>query len=138
MALVDVNLVVLVLCVMAIQKNGMGVPASPSGVFRLRFAPVPPKKAGGTSLQPPNARGPVQLSVLYPRSTWGGFEVPFGRSLPTGRDRPQVHFLESTTEKSPDATCGAVQADTPLRYVTAFKSTFLKSATKKHACHVWC
>ena len=23
--------------------------------------------------------------------------------------------------KSPDATCGAVQADTPLRYVTAFK-----------------
>ena len=44
--LVDENLVVdmVVLCVMAIQQKGMGVPASPSGVFRLRFAPVPPKR----------------------------------------------------------------------------------------------
>ena len=44
-----VEMVVLVLCVMgvtsfaAIQHNGMGVPALPSVVFRLRFAPVPPK-----------------------------------------------------------------------------------------------
>jgi len=36
--LVDENLVVL--CVMAIQQNGMGVPASPSGVFRLRDAGI--------------------------------------------------------------------------------------------------
>jgi hypothetical protein len=50
----------------------------------------------------------------------GCIEVPFGRSLPTGRDRPQVQDWE-TQRKSPDATCGAVQADTPLGSVTAFK-----------------
>jgi len=50
---------------------------------------------------PPNARGPVPLSALYPRFTCGGFEVPFGRSLPkSGRDRPQGHFPVSTTEKT--------------------------------------
>ena len=63
--------------------------------------------------------------------------MPFGRSLP----KAVVTGLKSTflraPRKSPDATCGAVQADTPLRYVTAFKSTIGKN-TEKHACHVWC
>ena len=59
----------------------------------------PAQKKAGLPSSPPNARGPVPLSTFYPRSTWGGFEVPFGRSLPTGRDRPQVHFPESATEK---------------------------------------
>jgi hypothetical protein len=40
---VDIVDVVVVLRVLAIRFNDMGVPASPSGVFRLRFAPVPPK-----------------------------------------------------------------------------------------------
>jgi hypothetical protein len=40
--LADVNLVVdiVVLCVMVIQQKGMGVPALPSGVFRLRSGPA--------------------------------------------------------------------------------------------------
>ena len=112
--------VVVVLCVMAIQHNGMGVPASPSGVFRLRFAPVPPKKPAGLPSSPPNARGPVPLSALYPRSTWGDL-----RCRSAGHSQQVVTGLKSTflkaPRKSPDATCGAVQADTPLRYVTAFK-----------------
>ena len=41
----------------------------PSGVFRLRFAPVPPKQPAGLSSSPPNARGQVPLSDSCPRST---------------------------------------------------------------------
>jgi hypothetical protein len=63
----------------------------------LRSGPV--KKQAGLPSSPPNARGPVLLSDSCSRSTWGGFEVPFGRSLPTGRNRPQVHFPECATEK---------------------------------------
>ncbi len=40
MDMVDVDVV---LRVLAIRLNDMGVPAPPSGVFQLRFAPVPPK-----------------------------------------------------------------------------------------------
>jgi hypothetical protein len=54
---VDVDVVVGVqvymVVVAAIQQNETGVPASPSGVFRLRFAPVFGKKPPKTSLQPP-------------------------------------------------------------------------------------
>ena len=92
---------IVVLCILMTS----GVPARqkaalPSGVFRLRFASVPPKKPAGLPSSPPNARGSVPLSASCPHSTWGGFEVPFGRSLPkSGRDRPQFHFPESATEK---------------------------------------
>ena len=41
---VDIVEVVVVLRDIAIRHNDMGVPASPSGVFRLHFAPVPPTK----------------------------------------------------------------------------------------------
>jgi hypothetical protein len=43
--------------------------ALPSGVFRLRFAPVPPKQPAGLPSSPPNARVPVPLSGSCPRST---------------------------------------------------------------------
>jgi hypothetical protein len=40
-----------VLCVMAIQQNGMGVPATPSGVFRLLSSTLwSRQKTGGTSI----------------------------------------------------------------------------------------
>jgi hypothetical protein len=111
--------VVVVLHVMAIQHNGMGVPASPSGVFRLRSGPA--KKPAKLPFSPPNARGPVPLSDSCPRSTRGCFEVPFAGHSP----KVVVTGLKATfliaPRKSPDATCCAVQADTPLRYVTAFK-----------------
>jgi len=75
-------------------RSGFAVGCLPAP---LRSGPA--QKPAGLPSSPPNARGSVPLSALYPRSTWGGFEVPFGRSLPTGRDRPQVHFPESATEK---------------------------------------
>jgi len=46
-----------------------------------------------------------------------------------------VTGLKSTFLKAPlksqDATCGAVQADTPLRYVTAFKLSIGERNEKK-------
>jgi hypothetical protein len=66
---VDIVDVVVVLRVLAIRFIDMGVPASPSGVFRLRFAPVPPKKPAGLPSSPPNARGQVPLSDSCPRFT---------------------------------------------------------------------
>jgi hypothetical protein len=60
---------------------------------------------------------------LYPRSTCGGFEVPFGRSLPkSGRDRPQGHFPESTTEK-PRRREQSLSGGHSAALVTAFKTT---------------
>ena len=65
---VDIVEVVVALRDIAIRHNDMGVPASPSGVFRLRFAPVPPKKPAGLPSSPPNARGQVPLSDSCPRT----------------------------------------------------------------------
>ena len=93
-----VDLDVVVLCVMAIQHNGMGVPASPSGVFRLRSAPVPPKSRLDFPPAPLTLAGQCRYRFV-PALHTGWFEVLFGRSLPTGRDRPQVHFPESSTGK---------------------------------------
>ena len=49
----------------------------------------------------------------------------FLRRDSAGHSQQIVTGLKSTFLKAPlksqDATCGAVQADTPLRYVTAFK-----------------
>ena len=77
-----------------IGRSGFAVGCLPAP---LRSGPA--QKTAGLPSSPPNAREPVPLSVLYPRSTWGGFVMPFGRSIPTCRVRPQVHFPESATEK---------------------------------------
>jgi hypothetical protein len=96
-------------------RSGFAVGCLPAP---LRSGPA--QKTAGLPSSPPNARGPVPLSALYPRSTWGDL-----RCHSAGHSQQVVTGLKSTfrkaPRKSPDATCSAVQADTPLRYVTAFK-----------------
>ena len=125
-----VDMVVLVLCVMAIQKNGMGVPASPSGVFRLRFAPVPPKKRRDFPPAPLTLAG----QCLYRFCTRAPHWVVL-RCRSAGHSQQVVTGLKATflkaPRKSPDAMCGAVQADTPLRSVNAFKLSIGECNEKK-------
>ncbi len=112
----------MVLHVMAIQHNGMGVPASPSGVFRLRFASVPPKSRRNFPPAPLTLAGRCRYRIRT-RAPHGVFL----RCRSAGHSQLVVTGLKSTflraPRKIPDGTCGVVQADTPLRYVTAFKST---------------
>ena len=77
--------------------------------FRLRrrvsSAPLrsgPAKKPAGLPFSPPNARGPVPLLALYPRSTWGDL-----RCHSAGHSQQVVTGLKSTFLKAPRKSVSA-------------------------------
>jgi hypothetical protein len=124
--LVVVDMAIEAMCVTilaALQHNDMGVSASPSVVFRLRFAPVPPKNRRDFPPAPLTLAGRCRYRIR----ARAPHEVVL-RCYSAGHSpKAVVTGLKSTFPKVPrkssDASCGAVQADTPLRYVTAFKLT---------------
>ena len=77
----------------------MGVPASPSGVFRLRFAPVPPKSRRDFPPAPLTLAGQCRYRICTRALHGVVLRCRSAGHSQNGRDRPQVHFPESATEK---------------------------------------